>query len=179
MHPHIASIVNWDLSGSGDSPEEALQSLKDNIATAKAKKKENGDPVPRHGTHVPIGFASQERVNSNKELADDFIRRVLGLPWAWISDGSSLWDFHSEDTNDAYCANISAVYRVDVSDIESGNLSEILERIATTQMTSRRQPSVIPRCPETHFNLLRFGSVPTARNRRAKTVILGRTASDL
>jgi hypothetical protein len=63
-------------------------------------------------------------------LADDFIRRVLNKDAVWISDESSLWDFHRQDTNAALVAKIREVYGVDVSDIESGNLADILDRIA-------------------------------------------------
>jgi hypothetical protein len=89
-------------------------------------------PLPRPGIHAPIEFAAQERVDAHPELADDFVRRVLGLDWAWISDGSSLSDFHTGETNDALYAKIGEVYGVDVSDIENGNLAEILDRIAAS-----------------------------------------------
>lgn len=59
------------------------------------------------------------------------MRRVLELKWAWISDESSLWDFHQDETNDSLISRIREVYDVDVSDIKSARLSEILERIAT------------------------------------------------
>ncbi|HTJ29438.1 MAG TPA: hypothetical protein VL346_03010 [Acidobacteriaceae bacterium] len=48
---------------------------------------------------------------------------------AWISDESSLWDFHTEQTNDLLIAKIRDVYGVDVSDIESARLWEIIEHI--------------------------------------------------
>jgi hypothetical protein len=41
-------------------------------------------------TFVPIEFAPQERVDAYGELKDDFVRRVLNLDWAFISDESSL-----------------------------------------------------------------------------------------
>jgi hypothetical protein len=50
---------------------------------------------------------------------------------------SSLWDFHGDETNDALHAKIKEVYGVDVSDIKSGNLSEILERIAASRKPNR------------------------------------------
>jgi hypothetical protein len=53
-----------------------------------------------------------------------------------ISDQSSLWDFHSEETNNALIEKISQVYGVDVSDIESAKLCEILERIAAAHCRS-------------------------------------------
>lgn len=65
-------------------------------------------------------------------LADDFVRRVLDIDGAWISDESSLWDFHHKETNAALVAKIREIYGVDVSDIESGNLADILDRIAAT-----------------------------------------------
>ena len=69
------------------------------------------------------------------DLAQDFIQRVLELDWAWTSDESSLWDFHTEETNDRLNAKIMGIYGVDVSDIKSGNLSEIFERIASKEQS--------------------------------------------
>ena len=89
--------------------------------------------MPRPGTRVPVQFAAQERVSAHPELAEDFVRRVLELEWAWISDESSLWDFHWDETNDALYAKIEEVYGVDASDIKSAKLSEILDRIAAAQ----------------------------------------------
>jgi len=86
--------------------------------------------MPRPGTEVPIEFAPSDRVHSNSELTDEFIQRVLGLDWAFVSDQSSLWDFHTNDSNDALNAKIREIYGVDVSDVESGSLAEILQRIA-------------------------------------------------
>jgi hypothetical protein len=75
-------------------------------------------------------FAPSDRINAHRKLAEDFTRRVLGLERAWISDESSLWDFHTETTNDAMFAKIKEIYGVDVSDVSSGRLYEIFERIA-------------------------------------------------
>jgi hypothetical protein len=126
---YAASIVNWGLAGVGDTQREALQTLEKSFATAKVERARTGMSLPRPGTHVPIQFASQERVKANPELAEDFTHRVLNLDWAWISDESSLWDFHGNETNDILTARIKEVYGVDVSDIQSARLSEIFERI--------------------------------------------------
>ncbi len=75
-------------------------------------------------------------MDANPELAEDFVRRVLNLDWAWISDESSLWDFHDSDDNQALIAKINEVYGVDISDIESAKLWQILDRIAASE--SRR-----------------------------------------
>ena len=40
--------------------------------------------MPRPGITVPIEFAPQAQINAHADLADDFVRRVLGLDWAWI-----------------------------------------------------------------------------------------------
>jgi hypothetical protein len=133
FHRHVASIVKWNLTGTGDSREEALVSLKKTFSEAKAKRVELGESLPRPGSRVPIRFAPQGRVRANPELAEDFIHRVLELDWALISDGSSLWDFHTEETNDAFIAKIRSIYGVDVSDIESAKISEILERIGAAK----------------------------------------------
>jgi hypothetical protein len=98
----------------------------------------------RPGIVGPLEFASQERVKANQDLSEEFIRRVLNLDWAWISDESSLWDFHTNETNDMLHAKIMEVYGVDVSDIESAKLSEILDRISTSQKPAqlRRRESL-------------------------------------
>jgi hypothetical protein len=134
QHRYTASIVNWwVVSGGGDTEREAVKELERAFAVVKGERAKARQRLPRPGVHVPIGFASQQRVGAHPELADDFVRRVLYLDWAWISDESSLWDFHHAGTNDALIARIKEVYGVDVSDIESAKLSEILERIAVTQ----------------------------------------------
>jgi hypothetical protein len=127
--PYAASIVNWHLTGTGGSKPEALQSLEAAFEVVKAERRISGDPLPRPGTRVPIKFASCDRVDSHLDLKVDFVHRVLGFEWAFISDESSLWDFHDDETNDALIAKIREVYGVDVSDIESANVWEILDRI--------------------------------------------------
>ncbi len=67
------------------------------------------------------------------DVAEHFTQSVLGLDWAWISDESSLWDFHTGETNMNLEAKIREIYGVDVSDIESGNLAQIPNRIAATR----------------------------------------------
>jgi hypothetical protein len=133
---YFAMILNWNMVGAGQSKTEALQALKKNFARAKAERIISRRSIPRPGAHVPIEFASQERVNAHADLADDFIQRILRIDGAWISDESSLWDFHQGEKNDALLTSINEVYGVDVSDIESGNLAEILERIATKRQLS-------------------------------------------
>jgi hypothetical protein len=76
----------------------------------RSRKSEKQQEASSAGTHVEIDFASRERVDAHPELAEDFIRRVLNLDWAWISDESSLWDFHSCDDNHALVAKINEVY---------------------------------------------------------------------
>jgi len=127
--PYLASIVNWNLVGSGETAAEALADLERNFTSQKSHRLKDGESLPRPGTHVPIQFATKERIERHRELADDFIRRVLELEWAWISDDSSLWDFHTEETNEVLVAKTKDIYGVDISDIQSGKLCEIFERI--------------------------------------------------
>ena len=129
---YLARVVKWwVLTGGGDTAEQAKRNLVEQFERMKAEWQQKGKRLPRPGTEVPIEFALSERVHAHPELNEDFIRRVLGLDWAFVSDGSSLWDFHTSETNDALHAKIKEIYGVDVSDIQSGNLAEILERIAS------------------------------------------------
>lgn len=104
--------------GSGDSPAEALDDLRINFKSIKA----NGTVTVRPGARTKIELASDARVSAHDELSQDFIQRFLGLEAAWVSDESSLWDFHTEPTNDSFYAKIREEYGVDVSDVESAKL---------------------------------------------------------
>lgn len=128
--PYMAFVVTWGLAGTGDTKDDARRDLQKNFDAVKSEREKTHTPLPRPGTSVPVQFASSERVHAHPELAEDFIRRVLELDWAWISDESSLWDFHANETNDALIAKIREVYAVDVSDIRSARLYEIFDRIA-------------------------------------------------
>lgn len=128
---YLARIVNWwVMTGGGETPTHAMASLADQFGRIKTVRLREGKGLPRPGTKVPIEFASSDRVSADPELRDDFIQRVLDIDWAFVSDESTLWDFHSELANDTLNARIKATYGVDVSDLEAGNLADILERIA-------------------------------------------------
>jgi hypothetical protein len=136
QHQYAVSIVNWwVMSGGGETEQEALQKLEKHFATTKIEKAKAKKSLPRPGTHVPLEFASRQRVGAHPELEQDFIHRVLNLEWAWLSDQSSLWDFHHAETNETLIAKIKDVYGVDVSDIESAKIPEILERIAARRLS--------------------------------------------
>ncbi len=134
QHRYWASIVNWwVIGGGGDTKGEALEELQKRFAAENATRSKERKRLPRPGTHVSLEFASRQCVDAHQQLAEDFVRRVLNLDRAWISDESSLWDFHTSDDNRVLIARINEVYGVDVSDIESARLCEILERIAANQ----------------------------------------------
>lgn len=80
--------------------------------------------------------ASTERVDQHSELAKDFIKRVLELKWAFVSDESLLADFTDDDDVTNLNRKIFEVYGVDVSDVLEGNLADIFDRIANKK-TSR------------------------------------------
>jgi hypothetical protein len=141
QHRYRAYIINWALMGSGDTPEQAKANLERTFETVRQSRRQEGKAPIRPGTNGPLEFASQEKVSTNTALSDDFIQRILGLEWAWISDESSLWDFHTEQTNDLLYAKIREVYDVDVSDIESARLWAIFERIEESRASRQKQPS--------------------------------------
>lgn len=127
----VASVINWPVMlGGGRTKLEALADIRKNFEHRKAKKQR----LPRPGKGLPIEFASRSRVERHAELATDFTKRVLQLEWAWISDDSSLWDFHGDDTNDSLNARVREIYGVDVSDVPSGNLADIFDKIAENRV---------------------------------------------
>jgi hypothetical protein len=135
---YVASIINWwVMGGTGDTRKEALQNLEKRFQSEKAQRFLDVKPLPRPGTHVPLEFASQEQVSKHDALSADFLRRVLGIESAWITDKTSLWHFFTTKTDEQLFARIKEIYGVDVSDIKSGNLTEIFDRITASQSADK------------------------------------------
>lgn len=133
---YLAQVVRWwALAGGGDTPQQARAALASAFDSMKAARLEGGKPLPRPGTSVPVEFAPRDLIFLYPNLQEEFVRLVLEIEWAFLTDESSLWDFHTEGDNEALVEKVRDVYGVDVSDIKSGNLVEIFERIAA----SRRQ----------------------------------------
>jgi hypothetical protein len=109
----------------GDTKAEALAALEQTFL----KIKSNPEPLPRPGRYRSIGFASSTGVDCYPELRDDFVRRVLELDWAFVSDESSLWDFDTKEDNGGLYLKIGEVYGVDVSHITNANLAAIFAEI--------------------------------------------------
>lgn len=135
-YPWVARIGGWGvLSGTGNTRDEALANLAANFDKEKSKRVAKGEPLPRPGTSVPIQFAPSGRIAAHSELSADFTHLVLLLPWAFLSDESSLWHFHEGDSNEHYIQRIREVYDVDCSDIADAPIADILDRIAEHQQS--------------------------------------------
>jgi hypothetical protein len=124
-----AQILGWaTVQGHGDTRDEALA----NLAAVFQRRVASGKALPRPGTkHLDIEFASADRVAGVEDLAPRFFAEVIEMDYAdcYISNESSLWDFHAESDNEHYFGRIADIYGVNVRDIESGNIVDILERI--------------------------------------------------
>ncbi len=124
---YVARVVNWTgLDGFGGTCAEALASLRERFI----KECERRSAKPRPGTDVPLKFASEERIAARQALADEFVRDVLGVEDAWLSDESCLWHFTLGGSLEEYYAKILLFYGVDVRDMPDGNIAQILDRIA-------------------------------------------------
>ena len=47
----------------------------------------------RMSEELPLTYAPRDRIDAFEELANDFVREVLGLPWAMMTNESALSDF--------------------------------------------------------------------------------------
>src|SRR5919204_5330404 len=93
-----AQVLNWPaMQGHGDTMEEAVENLRKVLAERKAR----GQRLARPGTGLPIEFAPTYRIDEHPDLARDFFRRIVNLNYdeCFISNESSLWDFHLGETN--------------------------------------------------------------------------------
>jgi len=80
---------------------------------------------------VSLELASTKVVDKFASIAPDFFEKILDMDLndCLITDESSLWDFHTEKSNDLLYSKILEAYGVDVSDVEKGNLAKIFRRI--------------------------------------------------
>jgi hypothetical protein len=133
LNVYRAEVVNWiGLAATGNTKRTALRRLAELFYSLRMSRAS----MPRPGMRIPLEFCTRERVEANAVLAGEFIRTILGLNWAWISDESSLWDFTSDRYLDTYFAKICEIYGVDASGIANGNLADILETIARSRIGS-------------------------------------------
>lgn len=132
---YVARVVNWHLDGFGSTRAEALADLGKRFQNACERR----STKPRPGTHVPLEFAAQDRIDARQALADEFVRDVLGVEDAWLSDESCLWHFTLGGSLDEYYAKIMLLYGVDVRDVPDGNIAQILDRIAAVDLRTRPQ----------------------------------------
>ncbi len=136
---YFAQILNWPGPvGLGPTKAEAYKQLSSHLEEIRQHRQ----TMPRPGTHVPIQFASTERVQADPALLDDFIERILLFSRndpVFISDESSLHDFGDTAKVQELATRIKDVYSIDVADIaeDSGNIAEILERISRADEQSR------------------------------------------
>jgi predicted RNase H-like HicB family nuclease len=95
-----AQVLNWPGPiGLGATEQRARAELFANLQATAAELREDGKPVPRPGTHVPIQSASTVRVRANPALLDESIRKALGFRPGYvvfISDESEICDFGNE-----------------------------------------------------------------------------------
>jgi len=127
---YIAHLVKWPgMDGLGDTPAGAIRDLREAFARVCAHR----GSKPRPGTPVPIQIASQQQVDRQQELADEFVHSVLGVENAFLTDKSELWHFALAGALDEYYDRIQKLYGVDVRDVPEGNIAQILERIGAAQ----------------------------------------------
>ena len=126
-----AQIINWlHMRGDADTRESALLELQRRLD--EHVREQGSLPRPGTGRELEIKFAAAERIEANYELVAEILRRVIGMEPenSFVSDESTLWDFHQGEDNAEYFRKILLVYGVDVSDVEPPFLWVIAERIA-------------------------------------------------
>ena len=81
-------------------------------------------------------LASTVEVDKFESIASDFFARIFDMDRddCLMTDESSLWDFHSEESNEPFYSKILEAYGVDVSGVERGNLATIFRRIAEARV---------------------------------------------
>jgi hypothetical protein len=123
-------VLRWaGMQGHGESREAAMLNLRENFARYRLK----GEPLPRPGSYKAIEFASSEKLETYREIEEDFVRHILDVEWAFLSDESSLWDFSTDETLIELYERIGKRYGVDVSHVEGANLVAIFDEITRSK----------------------------------------------
>lgn len=124
-----AQIVNWwHMRGDGYSRDEALEVLRVEFDEFKAA---NPLPRPGRGAELKITFASSDRIERYRETADRLVESLFALAPSecFVSDESTLWDFHQEESNDRFIAAIRERFGIDITDIDPPTIWVIAQRI--------------------------------------------------
>ncbi len=127
-----AKIALWPITGTGDTRQEAVDSLQKGFDKLRSRRLS----LPRPGLQLPVEFAPQSRFTPNTALTREFSQSVLGVEPHWLSEESSLWDFTLASSLDEYYERIRSHYGVDVSGVPNANIAAIIDCIAE----SRRIP---------------------------------------
>jgi len=130
-----ARIINWYMMvAHGETPEKALEALKDKFKLHKEKHKN----LPRPGKKIQIIFASTKEINKYEKTAVDFFKNILDIDYysGFFSDCSSLSDFIISNNDEELgkmreqtIKQILMLYNVDINDIYHEPLWKIFERI--------------------------------------------------
>ena len=83
LNRYVASIVDWHLTGSGDSQEEALQNLRGTFAAVKLKKEETGEPPPGPART----FRSKSPLRSGSTRTQSWPTISFAVSWSWRGHG--------------------------------------------------------------------------------------------
>jgi len=129
-------IVNWlHMRGDGDTLDAALAGLRQEL---ERHRQEVGSlPRPGTGHALQLPFAPTEQVEAHYDTIADIVRRVFDMDPGdcFVSDESTLWNFHDGESNEEYHKKIAELYGVDVSDIEPPTLAAIAQRIDESGLT--------------------------------------------
>ena len=120
-----ARIVRWPISGTGDTPQIAIENLRESFDYTRRRQ----HTLPRPGLRLPVALSSQGRIAADADLTREFLMLILRTGPVALTAESSLWDFTLSASLDEYHERIRSLYNVDVSDIADGNIACILERI--------------------------------------------------
>jgi len=135
----IVGVDGWPgMVEMASSKTEALHRLQDRFR----EYVQSGEKLPRPGTQQKLEVACSEGIEKYDNLLPSFLKEIMDFDpneLVFVSDESSLWDFAEGDTLEPYFAKIQERYEIDVSDIENGNLLEILTRIGNSTTNNRLQ----------------------------------------
>lgn len=124
VRPWCAQIVNWWLLGFGDTPEDALEDLREHLDAKRAR-----GSLPRPGTKPPIELALADELRRHGEFAYEFVERVVGIRPSFMSDQTSLADFCTSEEAPGVHRKTALLYGIDTRAMIDEPLWKVLDLV--------------------------------------------------
>lgn len=130
----FASLNEFRLITTGETPEKAVEKLRDEYIKCLKFYQETGKPIPLPGSMPePLTFAPDDQIKALFPLVADFLEKILGTSYSisFISNDSHLssWEHHCNGGKAEVIRKTQGRYGVDITDLYDETIPVVLRCI--------------------------------------------------